>query len=128
MINIAGPESSVINKMANVSDNMKIGTRPLKQEVAHIPCPPDFDFENNGFVISDSDIGCYTRPEIGNHILIESEGPECDTPQWMEGEEFDANFTEQWTVQVMRAAQRIPDLPVTAPVRGVTCLYDVSDD
>jgi sarcosine oxidase subunit beta len=128
VVNIAGPHSFKINRMAGVEDGMTIRTRALKQEVAHVPFPAGFDFEAAGLVTSDSDVGCYCRPEIGNHILIGSEDPPCDPREWVDPDDYDRNFSEQWQVQVQRVAQRIPGLPVTSPVRGVVDLYDVSDD
>ena len=128
VVNVAGPHSSKINRMAGVEDGMTIRTRALKQEVAHVPFPAGFDFERTGLVTSDSDIGCYCRPEIGNHLLIGSEDPPCDAREWVDPDDYDRNFSEQWQVQVQRVAQRIPSLPVTSPVRGVVDLYDVTDD
>ncbi len=128
VVNIAGPHSAKINRMAGVEEGMRITTRALKQEVAHVPCPPGFDFERDGLVTSDSDIGCYCRPELGNHILIGSEDPPCDAREWVDPDDYDHNFSEQWQVQVQRVAQRIPNLPVTAPVKGMVDLYDVTED
>ena len=39
VVNVAGPHSFLINKMAGVEESMKIKTRPMKQEVAHVPAP-----------------------------------------------------------------------------------------
>jgi sarcosine oxidase subunit beta len=128
VVNVAGPHSAKINRMAGVEEGMTIKTRALKQEVAHVPFPDGFDFERLGLVTSDSDVGCYCRPEIGNHLLIGSEDPPCDAREWVDPDDFDRNFSEQWQVQVQRVAQRIPGLPVTSPVRGVVDLYDVTDD
>jgi sarcosine oxidase subunit beta len=128
VVNVAGPHSYKINRMAGVEDGMTIRTRALKQEVAHVPFAEGFDFERSGLVTSDSDIGCYCRPEVGNHLLIGSEDPPCDVREWVDPDDYDRNFSDQWQVQVQRVAQRIPGLPVTAPVRGVVDLYDVTDD
>jgi sarcosine oxidase subunit beta len=128
VVNVAGPHSAKINAMAGVLESMKITTRALRQEVAHVPAPEGFDFEKDGCVISDSDIGCYSRPELGNHILIGSEDPECDPREWVDPDHYSKPFTAQWEAQVLRQAQRIPALPVNAPTRGVVELYDVSDD
>ena len=128
VVNVAGPHSYKVNRMARVEEGMTIRTRALKQEVAHVPFPAGFDFERMGLVTSDSDVGCYCRPEIGNHLLIGSEDPPCDAREWVDPDDYDRNFSEQWQVQVQRVAQRIPGLPVTSPVRGVVDLYDVSDD
>jgi sarcosine oxidase subunit beta len=128
VVNVAGPHSAVINRMAGVDRGMAITTRPLRQEVAHLPSPAGFDFERLGCVVSDGDIGCYSRPEIGNHILIGSEDPECDARDWVDPDDFDRDFTAQWTAQAYRAAQRIPSLGIPSRKQGVVDLYDVTDD
>jgi len=128
VVNVGGPFSTKLNAMAGVLDGMAIRTRPLRQEVAHVPAPAGFDFEANGHVLSDDDVGCYCRPEIGNHLLIGSHEPECDPLDWADPDDFNQAFSEQWRAQVWRQAQRMPGLPVTSPVRGVVALYDVSDD
>ncbi len=128
VVNVAGPHSSRINAMAGVQADMNIGTKALRQEVAHVPAPEGFDFEHAGFVITDSDIGTYCRPETGNHILIGSEDPECDPREWVDPDDYNRDFTDQWTTQVHRQAQRIPTLPIPSRMRGVVDLYDVSDD
>lgn len=129
VINVAGPGSSHINSMAGVTEEMTIATRPLRQEVVHVPSPEGFDFERNGTIVSDSDIACYVRPEHGNHILIGSEDPECDTHHWTQNDtEYDRNFTDQWTTQAMRYAQRVPSLGIPSRMKGVVDLYDASTD
>ncbi len=129
VINIAGPGSAIINEMAGVTGEMTIQTRPLRQEVTHVPSPEGFDFEGNAPVISDNDIGVYIRPEQGNHILIGSEDPECDPHDWTENDkDYDRNFSEQWTTQALRYAQRVPSLGIPSRLRGVVDLYDASTD
>lgn len=129
VINVAGPGSAAVNALAGVIDEMTITTRPLKQEVVHVPAPEGFDFEANGTIVSDSDIACYCRPESGNHILVGSEDPDCDPLVWTEDDtDYDRNFTDQWTTQAMRYAQRVPTLGVPSSARGVVDLYDASTD
>ena len=128
VVNVAGPHSMKINSMAGAETDMKVNTRALKVEVAHVPSPIGFNYEHDAFVISDSDIGCYSRPEIGNHILIGSEDPECDKRIFVDPDDWDDNFSDQWKTQVYRQAQRYKDLPVSSPLKGVVSLYDVSDD
>ena len=84
VVNVAGPHSFVINRMAGVEDEMNVKTRALRHEVHHVPSPPGFDFEQDGFHTSDGDTGIYFRPESGNHILIGSEDPECDPQVWVD--------------------------------------------
>ncbi|NNE80854.1 MAG: FAD-binding oxidoreductase [Silicimonas sp.] len=129
VINVAGPGSAAVNAMAGVTEEMTITTRPLKQEVVHVPAPAGFDFERNGTIVSDSDIACYCRPEKGNHILVGSEDPECDDLVWTEDDTtYDRNFTDQWTTQALRYAQRVPTLGVPQTAKGVVDLYDASTD
>ena len=129
VVNIAGPASRKINEMAGVTGDMTISTRALRQEVVHVPAPEGFDFSENGLVVSDSDIACYCRPEHGNNILIGSEDPPCDGHIWVDDDtQYDRNFSDQWTVQALRYAQRMPSLGIPSRLRGVVDLYDVSDD
>jgi sarcosine oxidase subunit beta len=129
VVNVAGPHSNQINAMAGVVDDMNINTRPLKQEVCHVPAPEGFDYNDLGTLISDGDIGCYSRPEVGNNILIGSEDPECDTLEYVEDpDHYDTGFTRQWRTQVMREAQRIEGLRIPNQASGLVDLYDASDD
>ncbi len=125
VVNVAGPHSAVINRMAGVEAEMNIKTRALRQEVAHVPAPEGVDFN---LVTSDSDVGCYCRPEIGNHILVGSEDPECDEREWVDPDDYNKEFTEQWNQQVYRFAQRLPSLGIPSRPKGVVDLYDVADD
>ncbi|MGD8881502.1 MAG: FAD-dependent oxidoreductase [Desulfobacterales bacterium] len=128
VVNVAGPHSYIINRMAGVEEGMKIKTRALRQEVCHVPAPDGIDYQKEGTIISDGDIGCYSRPETGNHILVGSEDPECDEREWIDPDNYNKNFTRQWTTQAMREAQRIEGLRVPNQMQGVVDLYDVSDD
>jgi sarcosine oxidase, subunit beta len=130
VVNVAGPHSFVINRLAGVEDTMKVKTRALRHEVHHVPAPPDFDFEADGFHTSDGDTGIYFRPDSGNHILIGSEDPDCDPRVWVDDpDKYDRHVTEaQWEAQVYRLARRIPTLRIPHERKGVVDLYDVSDD
>ncbi len=128
VVNIAGPHSAKVNRLAGVEEGMRIKTRALRHEVAHVPSPKGFDFEHDGMVCSDNDVGTYCRPEMGNYVLIGSEDPECDEREWVDPDDFDRNFSEQWRVMVMRLAQRYPGLGIPNQTKGVVELYDVSDD
>ena len=129
VVNVGGPASAKLNQMAGVTGDMKIETRPLRQEVVHVPAPEGFDFEANGTIVSDSDIACYCRPEHGNHILVGSEDPACDPHDWTEDDvNYNRDFTEQWKVQAMRYGQRVPTLGIPSRMRGVVDLYDASTD
>jgi len=128
VVNVAGPHSGIINRMAGVEGEMNIKTRPLRVEVAHVPSPEGVDWENRGVITSDGDTGVYTRPEVGNHWLIGSEEPACDPLEWVDPDDYELGFTDQSRVQAMREAMRVPDLPIPNRMQGVVDLYDVTDD
>ncbi len=130
VVNVAGPHSFVINRMAGVEEDMNIKTRALRHEVHHVPSPKGFDFEKDGFHTSDGDNYVYFRPETGNTILVGSEDPECDPQVWIsDPDHFDNNVSDsQWQAQVYRLARRIPSLEIPSRPRGLVDLYDVSDD
>jgi len=130
VVNVAGPHSFVINRMAGVVEEMNIKTKALRHEVHHVPSPEGFDFEKDGFHTSDGDNYIYFRPETGNTILIGSEDPLCDPKEWIEDpDNYNNQVTEsQWRAQVYRCARRIPDLKIPSRTSGVVDLYDVSDD
>jgi sarcosine oxidase, subunit beta len=130
VVNVAGPHSYLVNRMAGVAGDMNIGTRALRHEVHYVPAPQGHEFEADGSVISDGDQGIYFRPATGNHILVGSEDPPCDDRAWVEHpDRFDRCVTEaQWEAQVYRLARRLPGLRIPSARTGIVDLYDVSDD
>jgi sarcosine oxidase subunit beta len=130
VVNVAGPHSFVVNRMAGVERGMAIGTRALRHEVHIVPAPTDIDYEHEGFHTSDGDQGIYFRPEAGNNILIGSEDPDCDPQVWVDDpDQYDRTVTRaQWDAQVYRVARRIPGVRIPNKPRGLVDLYDVSDD
>ncbi|HCY85149.1 MAG TPA: FAD-dependent oxidoreductase [Desulfobacteraceae bacterium] len=128
VVNVAGPHSSQINEMAGVVDKMKISTRALRVEVAHVPAPDGVDWEAQAPITSDSDTGVYTRPETGNHVLIGSEEPKCDPLEYVDPDDYNLNFTDQLKTQAYRVAMRVPELRIPNKNQGLVDLYDVTDD
>ncbi|MCQ0971267.1 FAD-binding oxidoreductase [Paracoccus sp. TK19116] len=129
VINAGGPWSSKLNDLAGVTRGMNIATRANRQEVAYIPGPRDFDFGAKGYVYSDGDTETYARPEAPGVIVIGSGDPQCDPREWVDDPDaLDTNFTDQWTTNVMRFAQRFPNQPIPGQAKGVVAMYDVSDD
>ncbi len=129
VVNAAGPHSFVINRMAGVEGDMQLTTRALKREVCHVPAPQGVDYDHQGTILSDGDIGCYSRPDTGSHLLIGSEDPACDGLEWVDDpDDYNPGFTGQWSTQVMREAQRVEDLPIPERPKGVVGLYDCTPD
>jgi len=130
VVNAAGPHSFVINRLAGVEAGMNIKTRALRHEVHFVPSPEGFNYEKDGYLCSDGDAGCYSRPEVGNKILVGSEDPECDPKVWIDDpDNYNRDVTmERWKAQVYRFAKRVPSLGIPQKPVGLADLYDVSDD
>jgi glycine/D-amino acid oxidase-like deaminating enzyme len=130
VVNAAGPHSHRVNRMAGVDGDMAVRTRPLRQEVHHVPAPLEFDYGNDGITTSDGDTGVYFRPDGERHILVGSEDPPCDEREWIsDPDAYPRGLTEdRWQAQVYRLALRIPTLPIPHDRKGIVSLYDVSDD
>ncbi len=128
VINVAGPHSSDINRLAGITADMCISTRPMRHEVAHIPAPSSFTPDHYRCVIGDGDAGVYMRPELADNMLIGSLDPQCDDRDYVNADNYNTGLTEQWTRQVWRAAQRIPALSIPNTAQGVVGLYDATPD
>ncbi len=132
VVNVAGPHSSAINRLAGVVEDMSISTRPLRKEVYHVPPPSGVDFEHDGAVMADVDCGCYVRPEVGNNMLIGSLELDATDFEWLGTDEIDdcsQDLTrEQWETHVLRFARRMPELGLPRQPRGIVGVYDVTDD
>jgi sarcosine oxidase subunit beta len=128
VINVAGPHSSQINEMVGAHKDMKISTRALRQEVVHLPAPEGVDYAAFASVVSDSDAAVYTRPEMGKNILVGSEDPPCDAHVFVDPDNYDQGFSDQWTLQAQRLGQRIPGIGIPNSPKGCVDLYDVTED
>lgn len=61
----------------------------------------------------------------GNNILIGRKDPECDPHDWQASDtDFPRDFTDQWTTQAMRYAQRVPSLGIPSRTAGVVDRLD----
>jgi sarcosine oxidase subunit beta len=126
LVNAAGPHSAQINALAGILESLPIGTRAQRHEVAYLTAPADYPEGGRG-VLVDLDAGVYQRPD-GRDLLIGTTDPDCDEPDIVDPDAFNGEFSEQWTTQVYRAAQRFPGLGIESRARGTVGLYDVSDD
>lgn len=128
VVNVAGPHSGVINGLAGVLEDMRVTTRPMRHEVAHVPLPRDFAPGHYRCVVGDGDAGVYMRPDTGDSILVGSLDPPCDAREYVDADHYNSGLTEQWTRQLWRAAQRIPSLPIPNRAQGLVGLYDATPD
>lgn len=130
VVNVAGPASSLLNRMAGVEEEMRIRTRPLRQEVHVTEAPLDFTISAGGVLVADMGVGTYFRPHLGDTVLVGGTEPECDELEWIEDPtDFDDRPTvDGFMAQMMRAARRLPGLEIPLRPRGLAALYDASDD
>ena len=130
VVNAAGPWSGRLNGLAGVGAGWSVTTRPMRQEVHHVPAPAGFNGEGVGPCIADLDLGIYLRGTPGDGLLVGGTEPECDALQWIDDPDAaNANPTQQlFEAQVTRAARRLPDLGVPSRVLGVAGVYDVTED
>ena len=127
IVNAAGPWSGKINELAGAGSDFTVTTRPMRQEVHHVPAPASL---THSTCFSDLDTGVYIRPEAGHGLVIGGTEPECDPFQWVEDpDDVNMNRTQElFNAQVTRAARRLPDLQVPSAAAGVVGVYDVSSD
>lgn len=125
LVNVAGPWSSALNRLAGVGDGWTVSTRPMRQEVHHVPAP-----EGLVTTVADLDLGTYLRPAPGGGLLVGGTEPECDGLPWLDDPDaVNPNpTTAVWNAQLTRAARRFPALGVPHEPRGIVGVYDVTAD
>jgi glycine/D-amino acid oxidase-like deaminating enzyme len=130
VVNVGGPHSSRLNEMAGVAAEMRIGNRPLRQEVFVAPAPAGFGLDEGGPVVADLDVGQYFRPQPGGTLLVGGTEPECDGLEWVDDpDHFDEQTTvARWETTMLRLARRLPGFGVPQRPVGLAALYDASDD
>ncbi len=131
IVNVGGPWSSALNRLAGVGEDFTISVRPMRQEVHHVPAPPGFNSGDRlGPVVADLDLGIYVRGTPGDGMLIGGTEPDCEPLQWLdEPEDASPHPTSAlYEAQVTRAARRFPGLRVPGTPRGITGVYDVASD
>ncbi len=130
VINVAGPHSHAVNELAGVTGDMRIGHRPLRQEVYAVPAPAGFRLDDGGPVVADLDIGQYFRPQAGGTLLVGGTEPECDELEWVDDPDSFGELptVERWETAMLRLARRLPTFGVPSRPVGLAALYDASDD
>jgi sarcosine oxidase subunit beta len=130
VVNAAGPDSARVNKLAGLAGTMSIGTRPMRQEVHHLPSPVGSDGRRLECVLSDDDTGVYVRPEAGTMLAVGSLEPACDELEWLDDpDDYQRTVSPAgWERQTLRLARRLPELRIPNRPLGIVGIYDVSDD
>jgi glycine/D-amino acid oxidase-like deaminating enzyme len=130
VVNVGGPHSSIINRIAGVADEMTIRHRALRQEVFTVPAPIGLRLEDGAPFVADLDIGQYFRPQSGGMLMVGGTEPECDELHWVDDPDTNSEYptVEVWETYMMRLARRLPDFGVPNHPVGLAALYDASDD
>ena len=126
VVNVGGPHSGLLNEMAGVVDDMRIGHRPLRQEVFTVPAPTGFGLDDGGPIVADLDIGQYFRPQAGGTLLVGGTEAECDELEWIDDPDhfLEHPTVEIWETTMLRLARRLPEFGVPARPVGLAALYD----
>ena len=127
VINVGGPWSNQINKLAGVGQDFTIAVRPMRQEVHQINTPMNL---LPGPIIGDLDLGTYMRATPTGSTLIGGTEPECDELEWIDDVDgINPNRTKaRFDAQVTRAARRFPALKIPDSPSGIAGVYDVASD
>jgi glycine/D-amino acid oxidase-like deaminating enzyme len=131
VVNVAGPWSCQLNALADVLDDFTVTTRPMRQEVHHLPAPQGFNAQDvPGPAVTDIGLGTYSRGTPGDGYLVGGTEPECDPQHWIDTpEDAHPHPTRQvWEAQTTRAAKRFPSLTVPNAISGIAGVYDVTED
>jgi len=130
VVNAAGPWSVALNTMAGVLDDFSTSTRATEQEVISVPAPEGFTVEDGGTGVHDPDFGTYFRPHPGGTIIVGSFEAPCDPLILVDDadEVRTSPSAENWEVQSLRLARRLPDLHVPSQKSGIVSAYDITDD
>ena len=130
VVNVAGPHSGRVNELAGLAGTMAIGTRPMRQEVHHLPSPVGPDGRGLDVLVGDDDTGIYFKPEAGAMVAIGSMEPACDELEWLDSpDDYRPTVsTAGWERQTLRLARRVPELRIPNRPLGIVGIYDVADD
>jgi hypothetical protein len=108
-------------RKAGVEELINIKTRPIRQQVAHVPASEGLNWEWGGQMPFDGDIGCYSQPEVGNRFLIGSQSTESGPRPWVDDpNNYDLNFTDQYRCIVLREAMCVSELPLPKQYQGLS--------
>jgi glycine/D-amino acid oxidase-like deaminating enzyme len=130
VVNVAGPHSARVNDLAGLAGTMAIRTRPMRQEVHHLPSPVGSDGRGLDCLVADDDTGVYFRPELGTMVAVGSLEPACDELEWLDApDDYRRTVsTAGWERQTLRLARRVPELRIPNQPSGIVGIYDVADD
>ncbi|CAB4849458.1 unannotated protein [freshwater metagenome] len=130
VVNVAGPWSAQLNRLADVLEDFTTTTRPLEHEVVSVPAPADFRLGHGGTCVTDADFATYFRVHAGDTIIVGGLEPPCDELVFLDSPDDAATSISQktWELQTLRLARRLPGLGIPSTPRGIIGVYDVTED
>lgn len=128
VLNAAGPHSGKVNALLEGDAGVRIGHRPLRQEVVQVKPPETLGYSREGLLVADNDVGVYVKPGSGGQLMIGSLNPACDKHLEEDPDDFRRDLTDRALTYAYRYSQRLPDLGVSQHPVGVADLYDATDD
>jgi sarcosine oxidase subunit beta len=130
VVNVGGPHSSIINRLAGVMDDMNITHRALHSEVFTVNVPVGLRLDDGTPFVSDLDVGLYYRPQPGGTMLIGGTEPECDELHWVDDPDNHSDYpsVEIWETYMWRFARRVPEFGIPSQPVGLAAMYDTTDD
>lgn len=128
-LDAAGPESMGLLHAMGADADFTVRTRPVREELHHIPLDPDSSLARSGLHLVDSDLGANWRTD-GSAVLAGSNGAACDPLEVLtDPNAFSVEPTPAaWERSVLRVARRVPGMGVPSRVQGLAGVYDVTDD
>lgn len=125
----AGPHTHALLHRLGATEDFRIKTRRLREELHHVPAPAGLDVAHAVHLV-DGDLGINFRPEVGNAFLVGGNGAAVDGETRIEDpDKFDQAVSRTaWERNTLRIARRIPGLGVPTRRAGVVGLYDVTED
>jgi sarcosine oxidase subunit beta len=128
VINAGGPHSAKLNALLEGDPGLRIGHRPLRQEVVQARPPESLGYTRQGLIVSDNDIAVYVKPGGGGQLMIGSQNPACDAHIEEDPDDFSRDLTDRALTYAYRYSQRLSALGVSPHPVGIADLYDATDD
>lgn len=127
---VAGPNTDGLIRGIGATADFRVRTQRIREELIHIPAPPDLNLALHGVHLVDGDLNINFRPERDDAILVGSNGDRADERTLIDDpDDFNQLVTAAvWERTTLRLARRIPDLGIPRTRMGVVGLYDAAED
>jgi sarcosine oxidase subunit beta len=126
----AGPNTDALVSDIGATEDFRIRTRRIREELVHVGGPADIDLSRDGVHLVDGDLNVNFRPDGSGALLGGSNGDLAEEQETIaDPDVFERSVTaEAWERATLRLARRIPDLGIPRSRTGVVGLYDAAED